>query len=189
MKRGSLPTLAAAFAALAYLVVMTVAGALPQQKQLVKFEARGIMKSAPESITRVKLEAGPESAVLLRQGDGWSLEGGSPVAPDLAKRISLAVQFMNTSAPLRTMDAPELTGSNPREFGLDTPRVRATLYHGEDVVLVPAFGAHNPDDTAQYMALDGKPEVYLMSRFVGQEWEAVAVGIGLAAISAAPSGR
>lgn len=179
MTRKALLPAAAALAALAYLVAMTVFGALPQQKQLVKFEAKGVMKLAPESITRVKIEVGSRSTVLLRQGESWTVEGGAPVAAELAKRASMAVQFMNTAGPLRVMDAPELTGSNPREFGLDPPRLRSTLYRGNEAVLGAVFGTHNPDDTAQYMGLEGKPDIYLMSRFVGQEWEAVAAGIGL----------
>jgi hypothetical protein len=179
MKRRPLLTALAAAAALAYLVAMTIAGALPQQKQLVKFEARGIMKLAPESIDRVNIQVGSRSATLLREGEGWTVEGGGAIAPELGKRVSLAVQFMNTAAPLRMLDAPELTGSNPREFGLDPPRLRSTLYHGGETTLGAAFGEHNPDDTAQYMNLDGKPEVYLMSRFVGQDWEAVASGLRL----------
>jgi hypothetical protein len=179
MTRRALLPAAAALAALTYLVAMTIAGALPQQKQLVKFEAKGVMKLAPESITQVKIEVGSRSAILVRQDEKWVVEGSAPVAPDLAKRVSMAVQFMNTAAPMRMMDAPELTGSNPREFGLDPPRLRATLFRGNDAVLGPIFGAHNPDDTAQYMGLEGKPEIYLMSRFVGQEWEAVAVATGL----------
>lgn len=181
--------IAAALAALAYLVAMVVVGALPQQRQLVKFEARGVMKRAPETISRVKLEVGERAAVLVRRDNGWAIEDGSPVAADLAKRVSLAVQFMTTSGPIRILDAPELTGSNPREFGLEPPRLRATLQDGSGTVLVAAFGARNPDDTAQYMSLAGGPELYLMSRFVGQEWEAVAAGIGLVPASAAPSAR
>ncbi|HWA11486.1 MAG TPA: hypothetical protein VHA15_00190 [Burkholderiales bacterium] len=190
MKRAPLLVAGAAALALAYLVAMVIAGALPQQKQLVKFEARGLMKPAPESIDRVTIEVGSRSAALKRQGEGWNVEGGVPVPADLARRVSMAVQFMNTSGPLRTMDAPELTGSNLRDFGLDPPRLRATLYRGNEPVIAPVFGARNPDDTAQYMSLAGKPDIYLMSRFVGQEWEAVALGIGLARPpSAAPSGR
>ena len=188
MNRRSLFTVLAAVAALVYLVAMIIAGALPQQKQLVKFEARGVMKSAPDSITRAKIEVGPRSAILRRQGKGWTIEEGAPLAADLAKRVSLAVQFMNTAGPIRILDAPELTGSNPREFGLEPPRLHATLYRGNEVLLGAAFGAHNPDDTAQYMSLDGRPELYLMSRFVGQEWEAVAVAIfSRPPVSAAPS--
>jgi hypothetical protein len=179
MKRNALIVSLAAAAALAYLVAMTVAGALPQHKQLVKFEAKGVMKLAPETIDRVRIDAGPRSIVLLRRSDGWVAKDGAPLDAALARRVSMAVQFMNTAAPLRMMDAPELTGSNPREFGLEPPRVRATLFRGDEVVLGPIFGAHNPDDTAQYMGLEGRPELYLMSRFVGQEWEDVAAATGL----------
>lgn len=189
MNRRPLFTWLAAVAALAYLVVMAVAGALPQQKQLVRFEAKGIMKVEPGSIDRVKIDVGSRSATLRREGETWKVEGGAPLAPETAKRVSMAVQFMNTAAPLRMLDAPELTGSNPREFGLEAPRVQGTLYRGNETVLGAAFGAHNPDDTAQYMGLDGRPEIYLMSRFVGQEWEAVAAAAGLVPVSAAPSGR
>jgi hypothetical protein len=39
------------------------------------------------------------------------------------------------------------------------------------------FGGRNPDDMAQYMAIEGRPGLVLMSRFVGQEWLAVAEGV------------
>ena len=39
------------------------------------------------------------------------------------------------------------------------------------------FGGRNPDDMLQYMAMEGRPELVLMSRFVGQEWLAVAEGV------------
>lgn len=184
MIRRPLLVWAAAVAAFAYLVAMVIAGALPQQRQLVKFEARGLMKLAPQSIDGVKIEVGPRSATLRRRADEWVVDGGRALAPDLGKRVSMAVQFMNTSGPLRAMDAPELTGSNLRDFGLEPARLRATLYRGGEIVLEPAFGARNPDDTAQYMALRGRPDIYLMSRFVGQEWEAVASGVGIAGNSA-----
>ena len=89
----------------------------------------------------------------------------------------MAVQFMNTAGPLRIMDAPELQGANPRDYGLEPPRVSVILFRGHQSVIEARFGAHNPEDSAQYMSLDGRPELYLMSRFVGQEWEAVAASL------------
>ena len=32
------------------------------------------------------------------------------------------------------------------------------------------FGARNPEEYLQYMRLDGDARLYLMSRFVGEEW-------------------
>ena len=36
------------------------------------------------------------------------------------------------------------------------------------------FGIDNPEGSAQYMSVDGRDGVYLISRFVGTEWSAVA---------------
>jgi hypothetical protein len=186
-RRGIGAALAAAFA-FAYLIVMVVAGALPEQKQLVKFEARGVMKLPPEQISRVELRQGTGKAVLLRKAAGWEIENGAAVPADLAGRISMGVQFMNTAGPLRVMDAPEIQGSNPRDFGLDPPRIRFTLFQNGQPVIDARFGAHNLEDTAQYMMIEGQPEVYMMSRFVGQEWEAVAAALfSRRPVSAAPS--
>lgn len=190
MSRRGLAAAIAASGALAYLVAMVVVGALPEQKQLVKFEARGVMKLEPAQISRVELQQGADTVILKRGAGGWTKEDGTAVPAELAARISMGVQFMNTAGPLRIMDTPEIQGSNPREFGLDPPRVRFRLFQGEQPVLAARFGAHNIEDTAQYMSLEGQPELYLTSRFVGQEWEAVAAGVlPRPPVSAAPSKR
>lgn len=188
MSRRGFAGALAAIAALTYLIAMVVVGALPEQKQLVKFEARGVMKLQPEQVTRVELQRGTDTAILKRSAGGWTKEDGSAVPAELGARISMGVQFMNTAGPLRIMDTPEIQGSNPRDFGLEPPRVRFKLFQADQAVLGARFGAHNIEDTAQYMALEGQPELYLMSRFVGQEWEAVAAGIfQRPPVSAAPS--
>jgi hypothetical protein len=188
MNRRGLGTALGAAVALVYLVAMVVAGALPEQKQLVKFEARGVMKLQPGQITRVELQQGPGKAVLVRKTGGWAIENGPDVPAELSGKISMGVQFMNTAGPLRVMDSPEIQGSNPRDFGLELPRVRFTLFQNGQPVIGARFGSHNIEDTAQYMMIEGQPELYMMSRFVGQEWEAVAAAIfSRPPVSAAPS--
>jgi hypothetical protein len=39
-------------------------------------------------------------------------------------------------------------------------------------VLAARFGARNPEDYLQYMRLEGGARLFLMSRFVGAEWDA-----------------
>ncbi len=51
------------------------------------------------------------------------------------------------------------------------PGYTATLYRRDAPVIRAEFGAINPQKVLQYMKLQGRDEVYLMSRFVGQEWE------------------
>ena len=41
-------------------------------------------------------------------------------------------------------------------------------------MLAAHFGGRNPDDFLQYVTVDGRRELFLLSRFVGQEWDAVA---------------
>lgn len=175
LKNRTLWTALVAAVAFAFLVAMVISGALPEQRQLVKFEAKGVMKLEPDRISRVELHQDERKAFLLRTPDGnWAVQGGSALPAETGKKLSLAVQFMNTAGPIRLMEPEELAGTNPRDFGLDPPRLTCTLFAGTQNVIGAHFGAHNPEDTAQYMTVDGRKELFLMSRFVGQEWESVA---------------
>jgi hypothetical protein len=178
MNSRTLWTTVAAAAGLAFLIAMVATGALPGQRQLVKFEARGVMKLEPDLVTRVEIHQGERKAVLLRApGGGWVAEHGGALSAGLAKKVSLAVQFMNTAGPIRVIDAADLQGANLRDFGLDPPILSVVLFQGAQAVIGAGFGTHNPEDTAQYMMVDGSRELVLMSRFVGQEWESVAGGV------------
>jgi hypothetical protein len=170
----SLWTAIAAFLALAFLVVMVVTGALPRQQQLVKFKAKGVMQLAPERISTVALRSGERSVVFVRTPDGgWARDGGAPLDPAVAKRLALAVQFMNTSGPVREMEPAEYQKTNPHEFGLDRPQLSIALFEGTRPVLTAHFGGRNPDGYLQYVTVEGRRELFLLSRFVGEEWDAV----------------
>lgn len=173
----ALPVLAA-LAAIGYLVAMVVTGALPQSRQRVQFEAKGVMALAPERIVRVDLVRGPDRAVLMRDaGGGWTRQGGGPLDAPLAGKLMLAVQYMHTAAPVRVLTTTELAGAEARAFGLDRPALAVGLYAASGPVLSARFGGRNPDDMLQYVAIDGRTDVVLMSRFVGEEWRAVADGV------------
>jgi len=175
LRSRNLWTVAAAVLAVGFLVLMVVMGALPKQRQLVKFEAKGVMQIAPERISSVALRAGERSGVFMRTPDGgWARDGGAPLDPAISKRLSLAVQFMNTSGPVRVLEPSEYQGTNPQEFGLDHPQLSIALFEGSRPAIAATFGGRNPDDFLQYVTVEGKRELFLLSRFVGQEWDAVA---------------
>ena len=175
MKRGLV--ILAGLAAIGYLVAMVVTGALPQNRQRVKFEARGVMQLEPERVVRVELARGADRAVFVRgPGAGWTREGAGPIAAPLAERLSLAVQYMHTAGPLRVLEPAELAGADLRTFELDRPALTVGLHADSGPVLRAQFGGRNPDDMAQYMTVEGRGGVVLMSRFVGEEWRAVADG-------------
>ena len=165
----------AAIVAFAYLAAMVITGALPESHQLVKFEAAGVMSLPPEAISRVELARGGDTAVLTRSGDaGWNREGKGPLSKPLAEKLSLAVQFMNTARPVRAMAPAEYRATDPKEFGLDKPMLSIALANGTTPTLSAHFGGLTPDGYSQYMAVDQREELFLMSLFVGKQWIAIA---------------
>ena len=169
-RRAIAPGLAAA--ALGFLAVMVVTGAQPRHRQVVTFEAKGVLRTPPERIRRVEIRRGTAQIAVARSGDKtWKASAGAALSPEAGKRLSMAVQMMHTSAPIRDMPPTELAGVDVAAFDLDPPRIEARLYEdGATPVLTVRFGGHNPDGFLQYMRIDGDPRIYLMSRFVGAEW-------------------
>lgn len=176
VRRLALPLLAVL--ALAYLVAMVVTGAQPVHRQLVKFEAKGVLPIEPEAVQRVTLGGGGRQAVLTRRAEGgWALDGGGAVEGAAATHLDTAVKMLHRSGPVREIAAEELSGVDARPFGLEEPTVVATLGGPGGRTLTVRFGALNPEGFLQYMRIDGDPKVYLMSRFVGAEWMAALEGL------------
>lgn len=176
LRRLALPLLAAL--SLAYLAAMVLIGAQPVQRQLVKFEAKGVLPIEPETVHKVTLGRGGQQVVLVRRGEaGWALEGGSAVQGAGATRLDTAVKMLHRSGPVREIAPEELSGVDTRPFGLEEPVVVATLAGADGRTLTVRFGALNPEGFLQYMRIDGDPKVYLMSRFIGAEWLAALEGV------------
>lgn len=167
----------AALLALGYLAAMVAIGAMPVQRQLVRFEARGVLTMPAEAVRRVRIAAGERSVELLRRGDGgWTRAGGPPdasIASDagIASQAETALKVLQRSGPVREIEAAELAGVDVRALGLDDPALVLEVYaDGAEPALTARFGGYNPEGILQYMRLDGDPRVYLMSRFVAGEW-------------------
>ena len=175
LRRLAWPLLA--LLALAYLVAMVVTGAQPVQRQLVKFEAKGVLQIEPEAVQKVTLGRGGQQVVLVRGGDRWALESGGAVEGAASTHLDTAVKMMHRSPPVREITAEELSGVDTRPFGLDEPVAVATLSGPGGKGLTVRFGALNPEGFLQYMRIDGDPKVYLMSRFIGAEWTAALEGL------------
>lgn len=158
--------------ALGYLGAMVASGAMPVQRQLVRSEANGVLRIEPARIQRVEIARGGDRLTLLRTGEKrWARSDGKEIDPAAGARVSMAVQMMHRSAPVREIAAAELAGVDQAPFALESPRVAATLYEqGDAPVLAARFGGANPEGFLQYMRLDGESRLFLMSRFIGQEW-------------------
>ena len=167
-----------AIPALAFLVVMVVIGAQPVQRQLVKFEAKGVLLHEPQTVRRITLSRGGRQLALARNGEaGWVLEPGGVIEPAVAARLETAVKMVHRSAPVRALAAEDLAGVDTRPFGLEEPVIVTALIGPAGQLLTLRFGGLNPEGFLQYMRIDGDPKVYLMSRFIGAEWTAAFEGL------------
>ena len=176
LPRFALP--AAALLALGYLAAMVVIGGVPESRQLVRFEAKGVLTQPPEAVSRVRLEGGGRMVELVRAGDGaWILAGGGALGSAAVEQVATAVKVMHRSGPVREIAAAEVADATA--FELDRPALTVTVHAGgADPVLTARFGAYNPEGILQYMRLDGDGTVYLMSRFVAGEWQTALERIG-----------
>ena len=167
--------------AVGFLVAMVLTGKLPETRQLVKFEARGMLAVPPEQVRRVDLHVGEYTASFVRLSDHIWVGGKSqePISGELQEHLEQAIAFMHTSRPVRVMHRDEYHSTPLQEFGLEQPRCAVVLSDGRHALLEASFGAYNPQDLLQYMQLRGDSNLYMMSRFVGQAWEHLGEHLGV----------
>lgn len=161
-----------ALLAVGFMVVMVAAGHLRESKWLVRFVPAGVMRETPDQIDRVELAANGRRWVFVRGPGGWRSEADErPVPAALAHHLDDSIKFMHVAAPVRVMERAEWAEQGLTEFGLEPPAYSAGLFHGGRGVLGASFGSPNPEKVLQYMKLAGGDRVYLMPRFIGEEWE------------------
>jgi len=163
---------AVAALAVAFLLVMTIAGRPRESGQLVRFVAAGVLTEAPARIDRVELSGNGRRWTFARVAEGWlrDAERGR-VVESLARHLDDGLKFLHASPPIRVLERREWAEHGLGEFGLEPPAVSALLSNDGRRVLAVHFGSANPQKVLQYMRIDGRDEVYVMSRFVGAEWE------------------
>ena len=166
-------TVLLALLAVGFLLAMILTGQVPETRQLVKFEARGVLAVPPEQVRRVELHIGTHTTTFVRLSDHTWVSGQSqePIKGELQEHLEQAIAFMHTSRPVRVLHRDEYHGAPRHEFGLEQPRCAVVLSDAQRVLLAASFGADNPQALLQYMQLRGDSNLYLMSRFVGQAWE------------------
>lgn len=171
-RAGRLLPAAAALLSVGILTAMVVSGHLRESKQFVRFVPAGVMPDAPADIDQVELRTGTALRAFVRGPDGWRASpDGRPVPASLTISLDDSIKFMHVSAPIRVMERTEWAAAGLREFGLDPPRYTATLYRHGRAVVRAEFGAPNPQKVLQYLKLGGRDQIYLMPRFIGEEWE------------------
>jgi len=174
-----------ALLAIGFLLAMVLTGKVTETRQLVKFEARGVLAVPPEQVRRVELHIGEHTTTFVRLSDhAWmGGTGQEPISGELQEHLDQAIVFMHTSRPVRVMHRDEYHSTPLHEFGLEQPRCSVVLSDARRVLLEASFGADNPQDLLQYMQLRGDNNLYLISRFVGQAWEHLGEHLGVRPVS------
>jgi hypothetical protein len=181
--RGGLARLALAVVAVAFLVAMVWTGGRRENQQLVRFQPAGLMRTTAEAVERVELSSAESRLAFERApGGGWRRAGGGVDVPaTVATSLDTSLRFMHAAAPVRVLEPGEWRGTPLEEFGLAPPRYEVRLSGGGRQVLTVRFGGLAPQDVMQYARVEGEDErLYLMPRFVGQEWEKVEASAGQA---------
>jgi hypothetical protein len=160
---------------IALLAALAVSGRSPGLPE-VKFTPQGIVAATSPAITAAEIRTGGERIGFRRAtGGAWSFErSNTPVPKELASHLDMALQFMHVSEPTRSLGPGEYEAASFVEFGLDPPAYIVSLEQPDRSEIVADFGTLNPSGTAQYLRLVGQPNVYLMPRHVGTEWEVTA---------------
>ena len=170
---------AGALLAVGLLATMVVSGHLRESRQLVRFRPAGVMPEAPAEIDRVELRTTTGQRVFVRGPDGWRAAPDGRVLPGSTNALlDDSIKFMHVSAPIRVMERTEWAEQGLREFGLDPPAYSAALFRGGRRLLAVGFGSPNPQKVLQYMRIEDREQVYVMSRFIGEAWEQILAEAG-----------
>ena len=139
-------TVLLALLAVGFLLAMVLTGKLTETRQLVKFEAKGVLAVPPEQVRRVDLHVGEHTIIFVRLSDhAWvGGKGQEPISGELQEHLEQAIVFMHTSRPVRVMRRDEYHSTPLHEFGLEQPHCAVVLSDGRRVLLEASFGAYNP---------------------------------------------
>ena len=165
--------------AVGFLVAMVMSGRMRDSGQLVRFVPAGVLVDVPTRVNRIELTSNRRTWVFARTAEGWRRDPDQrPVQRPLAVHLDDGIKFLHVSAPVRILQRQEWAEHGLTEFGLDRPALSAVLFGDGRRLLAVDFGSTNPQKVLQYMRIDGRDEIYIMSRFIGEEWERAVVEVG-----------
>jgi hypothetical protein len=140
---------------------------------LARFEPAGVMvEIQPERVREVEVASGAQRWRFARAAeDRWTALDATQPPADWASRIDAGLRFLSVSAPQRVMRREEYAGTPLSEFGLAPPRFVVRVQTSDTAPVVIEFGSSNPQGLAQYARVAGRTELFLLPRFVGEQWE------------------
>jgi hypothetical protein len=175
---------------IALIGVISWTGRWPTSAWLNPPHPKGILNLPSAQIARIEVSTGEKNIIVLehRPTGGWLVNGGG-AEPAIAQHVDIALRMLNVSNPLRTLVRNEYTSAQVVDFGLDPPRMLVSVFGSDGTANSVAFGEPTPAQNAQYVRLIGRPNIYLLQRYVGVEWQVALDMVERATPSQAISGE
>jgi Domain of unknown function (DUF4340) len=134
-------------------------------------DVRGILAVPPDQVARVQVSAGEKGLVFLRGSEGRWLVNGVETEKAVSEHVDTALRMLNVSSPPRVLKPGDYSALQVADFGLDPPHLLLFVVAKNGKTSSVTFGEPTPAQNAQYVRVVGQPDLYLMPRYVGVEWE------------------
>jgi uncharacterized protein DUF4340 len=150
---------------------IALTGRWPVDAPRTHVEAGGILSASAEQVRRVEIVEGERRIVLSREPNGGWLVNDAPLGAAALDHINTALRLLANAPPRRVLAIGEYDPGQLAEFGLDPPRFVVAVSEAGGGATRISFGEATPAQNAQYVQLIGRPELYLLPRDVGEEWQ------------------
>jgi hypothetical protein len=161
----------AALVMVAVIAGLSLTGRWPRSSSLEQVTGNGLLSLPVDDVARIDVTAGDRTIVFHHPSVGAWLVGGAQIAPAVSQHVGEAVHFLNVSNPRRILRPGDYTAAKIAEFGLDPPRMVVGLFGKDGKASDIAFGEATPAGNSQFVRVLGRPDIYLLSHYVGVEWQ------------------
>jgi hypothetical protein len=134
-------------------------------------EVRRILALPSNQVARIQISAGEQDLVFQHRPEGGWLVNGADTEKAVSSHVDTAFRLLDVSSPIRVLKPGEYSAGQVADFGLDPPHLLVSVVANTGKTSSVTFGEATPGQNAQYVRVIGQPELYLMPRYVGVEWE------------------
>ncbi|MFL5281248.1 MAG: DUF4340 domain-containing protein [Rhodopila sp.] len=164
--------IAGAFVMIALIGAISLTGRWPTGQIISPApENKGILTVPADQVARIQASIGGKDLVFQHRPEGGWLVNGVETEKAVSAHVDAALRMLNVTTPPRILKPGDYSAVQAADFGLDPPRLLVSVVAKTGKTSNVAFGETTPAQNAQYVRVIGQPNLYLLSRYVGVEWE------------------
>jgi len=164
--------IAGAIAMVALIGAISLTGRWPTGKIILPDpEVRGIVAVPADQVARIQVSTDGKDLVFQHRSEGGWLVNGMKTEKAVSAHVDSALHMLNVTSPPRVLKLGDYSAAQVADFGLDPPHLLISIVAKTGKTNSVTFGETTPAQNAQYVRVIGQPNLYLLSRYVGVEWE------------------